>query len=480
MNLKLQTHNLFTHPIVKVRKAMRKLIGIVRWRKMITEDENTVRDNPLRRKFFLTIAFWIVLHLIILVIMIDHANEDSKLNVLNGLVCFFNPKTTQCRDDSELLKIRIMYVFPLLFVYVACLQIHFGKKMLWSRVTKFTVFEKIAHIIRSKIPFGRELGIAMDFLANRSALQFRHRLIYDDISLTLRTSKFNQISRMQNGFGKKTMKIQQIVVGIGWVFLFILMIFGPLIPFALGNNDKKPYEIKNGQILVYAQDKTKMDIGDLFHSKINYKIQNTTFREEVHYKLNNMEKKYFEHNQIKLLNLSTRSEYHQNVQDKFFAYRHKNDINGIIEELKGGGIVFELLIEMSNSITYKYSTKLEFGSINEESLKEMAMMIITDCKLINYRRTIYLDRIPLVLQMSENSKETNLYPPEVKNSSLLASSKLSLSSDCSEFQNTIFKIETDDFESGHITFVILTQFDTNSIKNIIRDIIGLDVGVSIP
>lgn len=321
---------------------MRKLVGILRWKKMITENENTIKDNPLKRKFYLSIIFWFVFHLVIMVVMIQHANDDTKLSTLKGLVCFFNPRTNQCRDESEMLKIRLMYIFPVLYVALASLQIHFGKKMLWSRVTKFTLFEKIGHMIKSKIPFGREFGIGMDFLANKSALQFRHRLIYDDISLTLRTSKFNQISRVKNGFGKKKMKVQQIIVGIGWVFLFILMIFGPLIPFALGNNDKRPFGIESGKIGVYVQDKNKMRIGDLFLSKINFKVQNTTRKDDVYYKLNHLEKIYFDYEQIKLLNLSTRSEEFQDVQDKFFVYRHKRDVKGILRELKNGGIEFEL------------------------------------------------------------------------------------------------------------------------------------------
>lgn len=134
---------------------------------------------------------------------------------------------------------------------------------------------------------------------------------------------------------------------------------------------------------------------------------------------------------------------------------------------------------MSNQKFYNIDLRMNFIKYNEESLKELAMMIISDCRLINYRRTIYLNRLPLVLQMQENPKNLTLVPPKVKNSSILASSKLSISSSCSEFDNTIFNIETDDFGSGYVNFVIITQYDTNGIKNIIKDIIGVDVGVII-
>lgn len=122
---------------------------------------------------------------------------------------------------------------------------------------------------------------------------------------------------------------------------------------------------------------------------------------------------------------------------------------------------------------------MNFIKYNEESLKELAMMIISDCRVINYRRTIYLNRLPLVLQMQSDAKNFTLAPPKVKNSSILSSSKLSISSSCSEFDNTIFNIETDDFESGYVNFMIITQYDTNGIKNVIKDIIGIDVGVRI-
>lgn len=359
MNIKPKTQNLFTHPVAKMRRATRRLIRIQKWKKL-SEEENadTIRENPLRRKLFLSIIFWIILHIFIFVIMIQHANDDSKLNTVEGLVCFFNPRTSQCRDETELIKIRIMYAFPVIYVYISCLQIHYGKKMLWSRVTKFTLFEKIGHLIKRKIPFGRELGIAMDFLANRSALQFRHRLIYDDISLTLRSSKFDQISRMKNGYGKKRKKLEQFMVGIGWVILFILMIFGPLIPFAWGINEKKPFEINSGKISVFVEDKMGVNVGNLFYSKINYEVKDNTFRDSLYNKLSNLEKFYVEKDQIKQLNMSTRSEIFQNIQDKFFTYRHKKDIKGVVNELLNGAIVFRLEVAVSIKNIFRLNKRI--------------------------------------------------------------------------------------------------------------------------
>ena len=102
--------------------------------------------------------------------------------------------------------IRILYFFPMLYVFICSMQIHLGSRNLSSRVTSFSMLEKIGHNIKKKIPFGRELSIAMDYLSNKSALQFKHRLIYDDISITLRDAKFNEIARAKTGFGKKSMK----------------------------------------------------------------------------------------------------------------------------------------------------------------------------------------------------------------------------------------------------------------------------------
>lgn len=45
--------------------------------------------------------------------------------------------------------------------------------------------------------------------------------------------------------------------------------------------------------------------------------------------------------------MSTRSEIFQNIQDKFFTYRHKKDIKGVVNELLNGAIVFRLEVAVS-------------------------------------------------------------------------------------------------------------------------------------
>ena len=130
------------------------------------------------------------------------------------------------------------------------------------------------------------------------------------------------------------------------------MLFGPLIPFALVNQKATPYEIDSGEIKVYVSDKRGIKLGTMFHSNINYMVSNMTVSHQVHDKLNKKEMLFYKIEQFKQLNLSTRSETYQNLQDKFFVYRHSNDRDNIIKELMGGGITFELNVGVRNSKLY--------------------------------------------------------------------------------------------------------------------------------
>lgn len=47
MNIKIKTRSLFTHPIIKMRKAFRKLITLIRWKKAINYGNESIQQNPL-------------------------------------------------------------------------------------------------------------------------------------------------------------------------------------------------------------------------------------------------------------------------------------------------------------------------------------------------------------------------------------------------------------------------------------------------
>lgn len=77
MNIKLKNENLFTHPIIKMRKAFRKLAAVLRWKKITNYGKISIEDNPLKLKYKLAIYFWVVLHLLIYFMIIAFSNEDG-------------------------------------------------------------------------------------------------------------------------------------------------------------------------------------------------------------------------------------------------------------------------------------------------------------------------------------------------------------------------------------------------------------------
>ena len=133
----------------------------------------------------------------------------------------------------------------------------------------------------------------MDYLSNKSSLQFKHRLIYDDITNTLKDAKFNEIGRLANTYGKSNMKVQRIVVAICWFFLGIIVLFGPLIPFVFSNKKATPFELESGNIRVFVSDRKGNKLGDMFRSDINYIVRNTTIVSDLNEQLSKKEMLFF-------------------------------------------------------------------------------------------------------------------------------------------------------------------------------------------
>ncbi len=123
-------------------------------------------------------------------------------------------------------------------------------------------------------------------------------------------------------------------------------------------------------------------------------------------------------------------------------------------------------------------------------------MILSDCSKLKYGRTIFLQKIPLVLEIRLDRKDKQLYMPAVRNESIIATTKMSISSDCSKciyplklnfyifcifdfglVDGTIFKLETDDYNSGSVAFNVITTYNKENISNFVKDIMGADIKI---
>lgn len=356
MNVALKTTNLFAHPYVKLRRAVRKLRTMFTMMKNVNEKPDYIDDNPMRRKFILAAVFFFIFNFIVYVLIVLEANEDSNVKGFEALACFFNVLTNQCRSENEWIMVRIIYFSGMIYVFLAVLQVHFGKSPFESQIINFSIFTKIAHQIYGFIPFGREFSIGTDFLSNRSALQLTHKLIYNDIQHVLRSAKYSDMARQKTSFGKTNTLVQRIIVMIAVSFFSMTVIFGPLLLFAVSNSKVKPYVIEEGSMRVYVVEKDGIPLGDIFHSTMNYKTTNSSILE---YTKENMmiEDGSLTPDYFYSLNLSTRANLPHNIQDKFFYFRHRNDMAGIIEQLKNGALIFELAMNVAFTVNNRLLVK---------------------------------------------------------------------------------------------------------------------------
>ena len=150
-----------------------------------------------------------------------------------------------------------------------------------SQVSNFNIFKKISHNVNNFIPFGREFFIVTDFLSNKSALQFSHKLILDDIKYVMMKAKFSDISRSNNSFNKKKMLFQRIIVGFVVGIMSCFFLFGPLLPYAISDGNLKVHKVDRATLKIFLEGPSGVWFGDLFYTTLNYKVTNNTLSDNV-------------------------------------------------------------------------------------------------------------------------------------------------------------------------------------------------------
>ena len=346
INNKIRSQTLFTTPIEKLWRGFRKLKAILRMKRAISQKKQTVANNPMFHKFIFLAVFWVLIHLFVYFYLIYHSNEQSNMNVYDSLVCFFKDGD-RCQNPQEWFLIKVFYTICVLYVFVGIKQIHKGCRIFKSRVTNFTVLENVGHASFSAVPFLREINIFIDMLANKTALQFRHKLLYHDIKYILRSAKFSEISRHKTTF-KIGNRFVQIMIGLGILIIGFIILFGPMFLFLDQFMNNEPMPIKHAELKINILDKQGIDLGNLFQTNLHSRAESNIFR-EIKQKVT---KKSIENHQIinpklmRSLSISKHSLTRQNIQDRFFKFRYHNDLNGIKNEISNGSVQLILTLRV--------------------------------------------------------------------------------------------------------------------------------------
>ena len=198
-------------------------------------------------------------------------------------------------------------------------------------------------------PFFREIGVVMDFLANSSSLQLRHKLVFNDTLYKILTAKTEVDSRKNSSFGHRSGILIKMVVGFVWALLAIIILFGPLLPFTSIFNKSEPQYIKDAQMQVVFADSTGKDIGRLFETQTN--IQ--THEESIitPYYLTFLNKKAntirtYDKNEFELMRMSKQSETRSTLEDRFFSLLETSTQDDIYKVIIRGSVIFRLQIQV--------------------------------------------------------------------------------------------------------------------------------------
>lgn len=268
MKIEFKTEALFMKPIEKLRKCFRKLKALFKLRNCIREKKDPISESPLLRKYKFMIVFWVTIHFIVYLYLVVISSPDLNKTKFQMIQSFF--KDTQAREASAEWKIiRLFYFLCILYTYVNISQIHYGKEIFVSCVTPLTVTSNIRHLVSNYTPFFREVGVLMDFLANKSSLQLRHKLTFNDVHYNIMTAKSEESTRTLNSFGKKPAVVMKYVIAFVWLILASIILFGPLLPFSSIFNKQEAVYIRDASMQVLFSDATGHSIGKLFETQTN-------------------------------------------------------------------------------------------------------------------------------------------------------------------------------------------------------------------
>lgn len=400
MKITFKSEVLFMKPIEKLRKAVKKIAAVFKLRNSLKVRKDPIEGNPLKRKYYFLVGYWIIVHLLVYMHLIYISTKDQNMNLIESIVSFFN--NPNLRKNKEWAIIRIFYLLCICYMYVSISQIHYGKEAFSSLVVDMTLKENISNTLSDFTPFFREIGVVMDFLANKSSLQLRHKLRFNDVLYNIKDAKKQEIIRKQTSFGRMEPSFIKFVVGLVWFFLTVIILFGPLLPFTSIFNANKPIYIKDASMQVLFLDESGKSIGRLFETQTNVQTHDPSvitplYHEYLSHRTSNsvdiQSMEVFE-----LLTMSKQSETRSTLEDKFFSVLAEGNKEKIYNIISKGSLMFRLNVILKDNKSYHIEKKIPFSAGRSKEADELTNLLMSKCEAVNVKRTILIDKISQVYE----------------------------------------------------------------------------------
>ena len=334
------------NPFQKAQRALRKLTILLAIKKA-TKLPDEIKENPLTRKFLSLGIFWVILHYMTYLHLVVLAKTDPNDGFWTAVMNFYNQSITT--TNYAWITIRIFYLLSLCYVYVNISQIHYGQEIFNSCVMKWNMIHQVSHSVYDLIPFYREMGTLMDFLANRSSLQLRHKITINDITHYFWTARKEEVSRIMTGYGYRAGGVVKMSICLVWGILAAIIAFGPLLPFTSMFNFSYPVYIKDASMQVIYRDESGNDIGRIFKTQINIQNHDKNITEPYYKDYQEVRKpnsQALTKNLFELLTLSKASETISTIDDRFLSVRIQSNIDEVTKSIAKGSLVFKLNVQV--------------------------------------------------------------------------------------------------------------------------------------
>jgi hypothetical protein len=333
-------------PTQKAKRTLKKVNVIVSLQSA-TQPSSSVDGNPLKRKFFSLCCFWVVLHYLVYVHLVTLARDDPNKTWWEFIVSFYSENTSI--KNYAWVTIRIFYFLCLCYVYVGISQIHYGQEIFNSCVLRWGQIQNISHTVTDLIPFYREMGVLMDFLANKSSLQLINKISASDITHYFWTARKEEVNRTYTGYGYRPGAVVKISVCLLWSLITALIVFGPLLPFVSFFNFDNAVYIKDASMQIIFRDSSGNDIGRVFETQINQQNHEPNVTESYFTEYNGVRlqtSQPLKKNLFEKLTLSKASETLSTIDDRFTSARTLERSSKVLKIIATGSLVFNLNVQV--------------------------------------------------------------------------------------------------------------------------------------
>jgi hypothetical protein len=219
-------------PLEKYRKVTRSIINVFRVFKPKKNNSDDHKSNPMFMLYISVILLWVYFSYLFYLKLILKGHFDSTITSFSDKISCFYSQTMLCHNHTAYIGVKVIYGFCLCWILILLVQMKEGIQVWASSIRDFDTINSIKFAIYGGLPFLKEISVMLGFASNKTALSLDQWFVMEDIQNTMTKAKFTIKGSERQEFGEIASAATKTIFKIGAIIFAVLVMIGPMIPFA--------------------------------------------------------------------------------------------------------------------------------------------------------------------------------------------------------------------------------------------------------